>query len=165
MKRTLENLRNTINGQLYIYCDNEKIGKQFLQDAENEGYRFGKMKPTDNGWINIVALEKKKQLSFVGFCGHMNFQCNGGSNGGLTRVDYEKYVNGEKNFIFKNKPLNQVVVKSNVYGDITVLGNDCFDASVELKKLLDKYGENGIDAICDEIENNFDVIVVPEEED
>ncbi len=57
MNRTIENLRNAINGKIYIYCNNEKIGKQFMQDAENEGYRFGKIKPTENGWSNIIALD------------------------------------------------------------------------------------------------------------
>ncbi len=163
MERTLENLRNAISGQIYIYCGNEKIGKQFLQDAETEGYRFGKIKPTDNGWINIAALEKKKQLSFVGFCGHMNFQCNGGDGGGLTRVDYEKYINGDKNFIFKNKPLNEIVVESDIHGNIMIIGDDCLEAATELRKLFDKYGDYDIDVICDELENKFDIIALPED--
>lgn len=162
MNRTIKNLRSTISGKIYIYCDNEKIGKQFMQNAENEGYRFGKTKPTDNGWSNIIALERNKQLSFVGFCGHINFQCNGG---GLTRIDYEKYVKGDKNFIFKNKPLKETTIKSNTCGDITLVGKDCFEAAVELKELLSKYNKAGdIDAICDEIESKYDVIVVPEDD-
>lgn len=165
MNRTLENLRSTISGKIYIYCDNEKIGKQFMQNAENEGYRFGKIKPTENGWSNIVTLEKKKQLSFVGFCGHMAFQCNGGDNGCLTRIDYEKYAKGDKDFIFKGKPLNEITVKSKIHGDITLVGKDCFEAAVELKELLGKYNEAGdIDTICDEIESKYDVIVVSEDD-
>lgn len=60
-ERTLSELRRNFKGTIYIYCDNEKIGKQFMQDAENEGYRFGKIKPTQNGWSNIVALKNNKQ--------------------------------------------------------------------------------------------------------
>ena len=165
MNRTLENLRSTISGKIYIYCDNEKIGKQFMQNAEHEGYRFGKTKPTENVWSNIIALGKKKQLSFVSFCGHMNFQCNGGDNGCLTRIDYEKYVKGDKDFIFKGKSLNETTVKSDIHGDITLVGKDCFEAAIEFKELLGKYNEiSDIDAICDEIESKFDVMVVTEED-
>ena len=162
MDRTIENLRNTVDGKLYIYCDNERTGKQFMQNAENEGYRFGKIKPTENGWSNIVAVEKRKQLSFVGFCGHMNFQCNGGDGGGLTRIDYEKYASGDKNFIFKDKHFNEITVKSKEYGEIAIVGDDCFEAAGELKKILSKHNEtDDVDAICDEIESKFNVIVLP----
>lgn len=165
MNRAIENLRNVVDGKLYIYCDNEKIGKQFMQDAEFEGYRFGKIKPTENGWSDIVAVEKRKQLSFVGFCGHMNFQCNGGDGGGLTRIDYEKYLNGDKNFVFKGKPFNETTIKSKEWGEIAIVGDNCFEAAVELRELLNKYDEvNDIDAICDKIENKYDVIVLPEED-
>lgn len=165
MNRTIENLRNVISDKIYIYCDNEKIGKQFMRDAENEGYRFGKIKPTENGWSNIVALEQNKQLSYVGFCGHMAFQCNGGDNGGLTRIDYEKYAKHDKDFIFKGKPLNETTVKSTIHGDIILVGEDCFEAAVKLKELLSKYNEaDDIDAICDVIESKYDVIVITEED-
>ena len=33
MKRTIEKLRNTIKGKIYIYLDTEKTGTQFMQDA------------------------------------------------------------------------------------------------------------------------------------
>lgn len=165
MNRTIENLRNVISDKIYIYCDNEKIGKQFMRDAENEGYRFGKIKPTENGWSNIVALERNKQLSFVGFCGHMAFQCSGGNNGNLTRIDYKKYAKRDKDFIFKGKPLNETTVKNTIHGDIILVGEDCFEAAVKLKELLSKYNEaDDIDAICDVIESKYDVIVITEED-
>lgn len=165
MNRTIENLRNAISDKIYIYCDDEKNSKQFIRDAENEGYRFGKIKPTENSWSNIVALEQNKQLSYVGFCGHMAFQCNGGDNGGLTRIDYEKYAKHNKDFVFKGKPLNETTVKSTIHGDIILVGEDCFEAAVKLKKLLSKYNEaDDIDAICDVIESKYDVIVITEED-
>ena len=162
MNRTIENLRNTVGGRIYIYLDNEKIGKRFMQDAENEGYRFGKIKPTENGWSDIIALESKKQLSYVGFVGHVCFQCNGGDNGNLTRIDYEKYVNGDKNFIFKGKPLSETTVKSKLYGDITIIGDECFEAAAALKELLNE--SQDIDAALDKIEAEFDVLAMPEED-
>ena len=164
MNRTIEDLRNTIKGKIYIYLGNEKIGKQFMQDAENEGYRFGKINPTENGWSNIIALEKRKQLSYVGFVGHMNFQCNGGSDGGLTRIDYEKYVNGCKNFIFKNKPLKETTIKNSRYGEINIIGDNCFDAAMALKDKLKVKEDINVDSLCDEIGREFDVLALPEED-
>lgn len=160
--RTIENLRETISGRIYIYLDNEKIGKRFMQDAKAEGYRFGKIKPTENGWSNIIALESKKQLSYVGFVGHACFQCNGGDGGSLTRIDYEKYVNGDENFLFEGKPLNETTIKSNPYGNITIIGDKCFDAAVALKELLNECQD--IDAVLDKIETEFDVLAIPEED-
>lgn len=162
MNRTIQNLRETISGTIYIYLDTEKIGKQFMQDAENEGYRFGKIKPTQNGWSNIIALENRKQLSYVGFAGHVNFQCNGGDDGGLTRIDYEKYVNGDENFLFKSKPLKETTLRSNRYGDITIIGDKCFDAAVALKELLNECQD--MDDTLDKVESEFDVLAMPEED-
>ncbi len=99
----------------------------------------------------------------TGFCGHMNFQCNGGSDGGLTRIDYKKYANGDKNFIFEDKPLNETTIKHKVYGNVAILGSDCFEAAIALKELLNKCDRvDDIYKICDEIESKFDVIVMPE---
>lgn len=161
MNRTIDDLRSIISGKIYIYLANEKIGKQFMQDAESEGYRFGKIKPTENGRSNIIALESKKQLSYVGFVGHMNFRCNGGSDEGLTRIDYEKYVNGDKNFLFYGKPLNETTIKVKHYGDITIIGDECFEAAVIVQKLLNE-GQD-IDTALDNIEDEFDVLAIPEE--
>ena len=104
-KRSIEDIRKSISGRIYIYLANEQIGKQFLIDAESEGYHFGSIKPTDNSWSDIIALGPNKQLSYVGFVGHICFQCNGGSNGNLTRIDYEKYLNGYKDFLFRSAPI------------------------------------------------------------
>lgn len=162
MNRTIENLRNTIDGKIYIYCDNEKIGSRFMAEAGKEGYRFGKIKPTENVWSNIIALKNKKQLRFVRMCNSVNFQNDSGKSEGLTKIDYEKYVNGAKNFIFKDKPFNKTTIKSEKYGDITITGNDCFDATVKFKELLETNMD--INSICKNIENDFDVVVLLKED-
>lgn len=90
MNRTVEQL-SKLNGKVYVYLEDEKIAKQFMQDAEAEGFRFGKIKPTENGISNIIAIEENKQLSCVGFIGHMAFQCPSGVEGNFYRIDYKKY--------------------------------------------------------------------------
>ena len=105
-KRTLEELRNHLEGKIHIYLKDTKTAMEFLIDAENEGYKFGKIKPTAKETSDIIALEKHKQLSYVTFCGRVCFQCNGGSlddSGKYHRIDYEKYRAGDNDFYFKAK--------------------------------------------------------------
>lgn len=127
-ERTLTKLRE-FDGRIYVYLDNEKICKRFLQEAENEGYRFGKIKPTQSGGSNIIALKKNKQLSYVGFVGHVEFQCNGGDGGNLIRVNYEKYINGDANFLFENSPFKPLTIKGNFFEKVTIIGDNANTAA------------------------------------
>lgn len=102
MQRTVKKL-SRLEGKVYVYLADENIAKQFLQDAEFEGFRFRKIKPTDNGWSSIIAVGKNKQLSYVGFVGHMAFQYPSGVNGNFYRVDYKKYIDGDEDFAYKEK--------------------------------------------------------------
>ena len=98
-ERTLEALRNGSKGKIHIYLRDEKTAVEFLTDAENEGYRFGKIKPTENHISDIIALEKNKQLSYVTFCGRVCFQSGGGrmkDEGLYHRIDYAGYKNGDE---------------------------------------------------------------------
>lgn len=162
--RTLTELRKGLKGRIYIYLEDEKICNVFLKNAEDEGYRFGKIKPTKNDGSNIIALEKNKQLSYVGFVGHMAFQCPDGVKGNFYRIDYKKFINGDKDYLFKDEPKLQVKeIKGKFYESITVIGNNCDTAS--------RYIENNI-SCCEDIEQEeklysdaekkFNVLVVEE---
>ncbi len=99
--KTLTDLRNRLKGKIYIYLDNTDICKKFLQDAEQEGYRFGKIKPTESKVSDIIAIDYNKQLSYVNFIGRIVFQCNGGSNNNdFHRIDYLKLLKGNKDYLF-----------------------------------------------------------------
>lgn len=162
--RTLDALRSSIKGKIYIYLDNEKIGKQFLQDAEDEGYMFGKIKPTDNTWSNIIALENRKHISYVGFVGHVAFQCGG--SGDLTRVDYEKYVNGDRNFLFKNKPLTEMTIRGKFFKEINLVGDNSFEAADILKSELPNCRDEDEEvALCEKIGDKYDVLALPDFDD
>lgn len=106
-ERKIEDLRKSLKGKVYIYLKDTETCKRFLRDAENEGYRFGTIKPTENSTDDIIALEHRKQLSYVGFVGHVAWMCNGGTDavGKFHRIDYDKYASGEEDFYFKAEPL------------------------------------------------------------
>lgn len=98
--RTLNQLRERVNCKIYIYLENEKICRLFFQNAENEGYTFGKTKPTENHISDIISLEYDNQLSYVGYIGRIAFQCNGGDNhDNLCKVNYRKYISGDNDYI------------------------------------------------------------------
>ena len=99
--RTLDALRNTLDGKIYIYCRDEKTAIDFLAAAEKEGYRFGSIKPTNNNTDDFIALEDNKQLSYVGFVGRIAVQCSGGGNANLHIIDYAKYKDSEEDYYFK----------------------------------------------------------------
>lgn len=95
-EKTLTHLRNILQGRVYVYLKDKNTCIQFFEQAEKEGFRFGK-KPSENPTDNIIALEYNKQLSYVGFVGHMASQC--GSNHSRVIVDYEKYISGAEIFV------------------------------------------------------------------
>ena len=162
-ERTLSELRRNLKGRIYIYCHNEKIGKQFLQNAENEGYNFEKTKPADNGWSNIVALKHNKQLSFVGFCGHMAFQCNGGDNpkGFFHRIDYKKFINNDTDYFFRTDNYSCTIqFKSNLFGNVTIIGSEGKNAIDYINKYISLCKSKIQEiALYDTVTNLFDVVI------
>ena len=102
MERTLDNLRKSLKGKIYLYFKDAETERQFIEDAQAEGYRFGSISPADSPADNIIALCEEKQLSHVGAVGRIAFQCNGGSGakGRFHRIDYAKYRRGDKNCYF-----------------------------------------------------------------
>lgn len=108
--RTLTDLRNKLKGRIYIYLDNSDICKKFLHNAEAEGFRFGKIKPTDSGDSDIIALENNHQLSHVGFVGHMAFRYPSGVKGDFYRIDYRKFYNDDEDYLYSEKS-NAIVNK------------------------------------------------------
>ena len=101
-ERTLSALRNSFEGKVYIIIKGEELQKQFLNDAEHEGFHFGTIKPTGSSTDDIIALEPNKQLSYVGFAGRAAIQCNGGDNseGQFYLIDYTKFRGGDKDYFY-----------------------------------------------------------------
>ena len=92
--RTLEKLRNSYEGHLYLSFNNQKVYDEFLKAAEDEGFRFGERLPTEHvgKGYDIIALEHRKQLAFCGFISHMAYNSR---QSNIHKVDYEKYVHGD----------------------------------------------------------------------
>ena len=104
-ERTIKALAE-LKGKVYVYLSDEKIGNAFLQQAEKEGFSFrnGK-KPSDRdmGYANIMTVCHDYTINYVvGWAGNMLFHCATKRNGNkkLIRIDYAKYIGGDRNYIF-----------------------------------------------------------------
>lgn len=102
MERTFDNLRKTLKGKIYLYLKDAETERQFIEDAQAEGYRFGSISPADSLADNIISLCEDKQLSHVGAIGRIAFQCNGGSGarGRFHRIDYAIFRRGDNNYYY-----------------------------------------------------------------
>ena len=109
IERTLEDLRNSLQGKVHVYLKDESTMKRFFSDAESQGWMFGAAKPSDSPLDSIVSLKEEKQLSFLGIAGRICFQTNGGGNSKRTyhRIDYAKYKDGNDDYYFRDIKTNK----------------------------------------------------------
>lgn len=99
----ISNLLN-LKGRVYVYLADEETGKQFMQQAETEGFTFRDgVKPTERPYDSIIALNRDRTINYVGFVGHMAFGVKAKKMGNekLLRVDYKRYAAGEKHYLLK----------------------------------------------------------------
>ena len=52
--------------KVYVYCSDEKTQKQFMADAESEGFIFGDgLKPSERDGDDIMAVNNDKTICYV----------------------------------------------------------------------------------------------------
>lgn len=100
--RTLNNLRNTLLGKIYVYLKDTETKEKFLADAKAEEYSFGKTELPKIIEDNIISVKKNNQLCHVGYIGRIEFQCNGGdgASGRFHRIDYARYKHGDEDYYY-----------------------------------------------------------------
>lgn len=93
MSKILKLVKET-KGRLYIYLNNEDIARQFLADAENEGFTFcDGAKPTAQRQDSIYAVNPDLTINYVGFAGHMAFGCATHiGDQPLVKVNYKDFL-------------------------------------------------------------------------
>lgn len=100
MERNLTALRKSTTGDIYVWLRNAEIGNRFLQDAESEGFKIGNDNPTTKPYAMVMALHDGT-ISYVGTNGMIRFGCGGSK--GFHRVDYEKFISGERKYALKER--------------------------------------------------------------
>ena len=100
MKRIIKNLLKK-NCRVYVYLSNKIVAKQFMENAESEGFTFGDgAKPTARECDSIMAINENSTINYVGINGHIAFGSAdriGGKR--LIKVDYKRYIAGDENYI------------------------------------------------------------------
>lgn len=83
--------------KVYIVLKNKAIQYRFMSDAEYEGITFGdNVKPTERSIDDIMALRSDGTICYLGWAGRM---CYHNRKRNILRVDYEKYISGEDNYL------------------------------------------------------------------
>ncbi len=102
-ERTITALLN-LEGRVYVYFANHAIAERFMKDAEDECFTFSDgAKPTERQTDSIIALNRNHTINYVGWCGHMAFKNpKAFIPQPLNRVDYIKYITGEKDYFYKD---------------------------------------------------------------
>ncbi|MCD8161763.1 MAG: hypothetical protein LUE61_11565 [Clostridiales bacterium] len=103
-ERTLTALTK-LNGRVYVYCGDPETQRQFIEDAENEQFRYGDgVSLRERRPDAVMALNKDRTVNFIGFAGRMAFQYADHFGSGkdavpLIKVDYRKYLAGCQDFL------------------------------------------------------------------
>ena len=99
--RTIKNLAE-MDGRVYLYFSSKETKRRFMRQAANEGVTFQDgvcvmARPNDN----IMALNHDMTVNFIGFAGNMAFRHPEAVVGDerLIRVDFQKYMDGENEYI------------------------------------------------------------------
>ena len=103
MERTIEVLRDILKGDVWVYLKDRETCRKFYEQAEAEGFRFGKYLPTENPADDVIAVHRGKNLGHVGCYGHMKFyMCPSAHEPDheFHRIDYTKYIAGERDFYY-----------------------------------------------------------------
>ena len=103
--RTIKELFS-LGRTVFIYFSSSDICRQFLKDAEQEGFTLSDgRKPTEKEYPDcIYAIHVDMTVNGVGFAGHAALQADDSNSKGVIRtVDYEKYITDEENYFYKRK--------------------------------------------------------------
>lgn len=98
-ERTISALRDYKTAKVYVRFSCNELCKEFYQKAEKEGFRFGNIKPTECEPNDLIAIQEDLKLAFVGFAGHLAYHNPQAVAGGLTRIDYERYISGDEDYL------------------------------------------------------------------
>ena len=92
----IRSLLSAYQGKIFVYLATAEISRQFLQDAENEGFTFGDgVKPTQRPTSDIFAIHPDMTLNYVGFAGHIAYRlADRIGDQPLWKIDYRELLQG-----------------------------------------------------------------------
>ena len=103
--RTLKQLAEK-EGKVWVYLDNEEAGKAFLRQAQEEGFHFGDgVCPCAREWFYVMGLHSDMTICYASLYNWtLSFAAH--AEGTPVRIDYEKYMAGEADFLCHQSHMN-----------------------------------------------------------
>ena len=96
--RTLKQLAEK-EGRVWVYLDNRKVGKAFLRQAREEGFRCCDGSSLRwMSWFYVMALYSDMTV-WTASLFNWTLSFAGDVKGTPVRVDYEKYMAGEEDYL------------------------------------------------------------------
>ena len=99
-KRTIRNLTGQ-GKKVYVFIGSEKVCREFLTLAENEGFTFGDgIKLTEKHSSDVFAVSDDGTISYVGIVGRTAIGSKVKETGGkeIVKVDFDKYISGDDDY-------------------------------------------------------------------
>ncbi len=88
------------DGRVYLSVPTPEAGALLCRALAAEGFTLGGKTPTPERLGAIMVLNPDRTVSYPGFAGAMAFGCaNTVGDRPLLRVDAEKYLNGEAEYL------------------------------------------------------------------
>ena len=85
---TLKELVSNSTKPVYVHLPDSKAAKQFLIDAENQGFVFSDGAiPTEKHISDFFALRSDLTMNYIGVVGRIAYQCKADN---IIRLDYAK---------------------------------------------------------------------------
>ena len=100
------------NEQVWIYCENESLQSKFLNQAETEGFMaLNGQKPTELFHHQLYGINSDMTMGYLAimiWC--LSFPKDGSVDPHL-RVNYEKYISGEEDYICHTPYFKQITIE------------------------------------------------------
>ena len=83
-----------LDGRVYVYLSSDELGRQFMQQAETEGFVFvNGTKPTKRTPAEIMALNSNHTINYVGVIGRIAYGARATMMNGmpLIRISYQEW--------------------------------------------------------------------------
>ena len=90
----MQNLKSYVlasSKPVYVHLATMCLARQFLRDAENQGFMFsdGK-KPTEKDAASFFAIRSNLTMNYIGTNGRVAYQANSDN---IVRLEYDHFVN------------------------------------------------------------------------
>ena len=75
---------------VYVHTPSKAIARDFLKQAEKEGFLFGDGKrPTKKPLDDYYALHQNLTMNYIGYIGRLRYNSN---DNGILRVEYQELL-------------------------------------------------------------------------